>query len=110
MDDEANLNYPQQRNRFGKDNPISGIDGDGIGRALSLVVSSLCPKAVAKACGDLLNVGYSPEVILQSGGWLETTLTTLLKWTGMPQFQRRVRLRRGESMGKTATPASYRQL
>ena len=61
----------------------------------SLLVTSSIPKVVATACTDLLNAGFSVEVILRSGGWLDSILPTVLKWvtpSDLPPKIRRVSL------------------
>ncbi|KAM7539416.1 hypothetical protein Aperf_G00000047577 [Anoplocephala perfoliata] len=39
------------------------------------------PKVVLSACGDLLMSGMSLETIIRSGGWLDTVLPIVLKWS-----------------------------
>lgn len=59
----------------------------------SLLIASSNPKVVLNACTDLLNTGSSVEVILRSGGWVDTILPTVIKWitpSDPPSKQRRV--------------------
>ncbi|KAL5970306.1 Integrator complex subunit 8 [Taenia solium] len=58
----------------------------------SLLIASSNPKVVLNACTDLLNAGSSVEVILRSGGWMDTILPTIIKWvtpSDPPSKQRR---------------------
>ncbi|KAH9281350.1 Integrator complex subunit 8 [Echinococcus granulosus] len=58
----------------------------------SLLITSSNPKIVLNACTDLLNTGLSVEVILRSGGWVDTILPSVIKWitpSDLPSKQRR---------------------
>ncbi|KAL5103437.1 Integrator complex subunit 8 [Taenia crassiceps] len=58
----------------------------------SLLIASSNPKVVLNACTDLVNAGSSVEVILRSGGWVDTILPTVIKWitpSDPPSKQRR---------------------
>ncbi|VDM19112.1 unnamed protein product [Hydatigera taeniaeformis] len=46
----------------------------------SLLIVSLNPKVVLNSCTDLLNAGLPAEVILRSGGWVDTVLPIVIKW------------------------------
>uniref|UniRef100_A0A5K3FRL8 TPR_REGION domain-containing protein n=1 Tax=Mesocestoides corti TaxID=53468 RepID=A0A5K3FRL8_MESCO len=77
---------------------------------ISLLVASSNPKVVIKSCGDLINSGWTPEAVLRSGGWADTTLVTLLKWTTPGDFHVKAGFQRREPPSGGFAPPSYLEL